>query len=133
VSPKRLLTHDIVYVGNRLFLDSSLVCRGLETIVRDYVLFFGIQIRNEEAWKIAFERGHVRSFSTNLEAMDLAFWSRSDVQHFVHFIDCSGGIYTYRWGDAPLRYLAMAMFATPQMVRQRPSQWNYSHKCRWKK
>jgi hypothetical protein len=131
VSPKKLLTGDVVYVGTDLFLDSGPVCLGLEDFVRDYIWFFGIRIRNKEAWKIAFERDEVRAFSTNLEVMDLAFWSRREVQHFVHFVDCSGGIYWNRWGDAPLRYLAMAMFATPEMVRQRPSEWNYSHKCRW--
>jgi hypothetical protein len=129
-SPRDVLSKAVVYVHNGEFVDQAFVCENLETFARDYVRYFEIQVRNRHAWDSAFMWGGVTGYYNNLELMDIKFWMRRDVQHFVQFVDASWGTYLWRWGDAPLRYIALAIFATPNMVRGRPSEWYYNHPCR---
>jgi hypothetical protein len=129
-SPRELLRKDVVYVKNGDFLDHAGVCTNLETLARDYVRYFGINVRNPGAWEGAFSWGAVMGYYNNLELMDIRFWMRPEVQHFVEFVDASWGTYLWRWGDAPLRYVALAMFATPGMIVERPFEWRYDHPCR---
>jgi hypothetical protein len=42
----------------------------------------------------------------------------TQVQQYLTAIDAAGGIYTHRWGDAPIQTTALALFApTPSVVR----------------
>jgi len=41
---------------------------------------------------------------------------REDVREFNQVVAGSYGIYKYRWEDAPLRYVTMAMFSQPGHV-----------------
>jgi hypothetical protein len=129
-SPFELLGGGVVYLRNTRFLDLEFVCRNLRVFVTDYVKYFRIQPRDANAWSNAFAGDSVTGYYNNLEIMDVGFWMRTDVQRFVQFVDASWGIYTYRWGDAPLRYLALALFAAPNEVVDRPHQWQYIHPCR---
>jgi hypothetical protein len=129
-SPFAQLTRGVIYVRNTRLMDMSFVCRNLRVFVSDYVKYFSIQPSDPYAWQDAFDGDSVAGYYNNLEIMDVSFWMRKDVQHFVQFVDASWGIYTYRWGDAPLRYLALALFATPGEVADRPHEWDYRHPCR---
>jgi hypothetical protein len=129
-SPFARLRGGVVYLRNTRFMDVPFVCRKLRAFVTDYVKYFGIRPRNSDAWREAFDGDSVAGYYNNLEIMDVSFWMRSEVQHFVQFVDASWGIYSYRWGDAPLRYLALALFAAPREVADRPYEWQYKHPCR---
>jgi hypothetical protein len=129
-SPRSLLADGVVYVKNDAFVDVNSVVENLEPFVRDYVAYFNIAVRGKRAWDAAYFAGCALAFYNNLELMDVRFWMRPDVQHFVAFVDASWGIYRHRWGDAPLRYIALAIFADESMVRDRPASWVYDHPCR---
>lgn len=46
-------------------------------------------------------------YYTNFEIFDMAWFKGDEYQSFYKFIDESGGIYKYRWGDHVLRYIAL--------------------------
>jgi len=48
-----------------------------------------------------------RVFYTNFEIFDMDWFRGEDYQNFYNFIDNSGGIYMYRWGDASIRYIGL--------------------------
>jgi hypothetical protein len=128
-SPFRFLGNDTVYVRGDTGYDSADVTRGLRAVTLEYVRYFGIFPKDEGRWEMAFRGKDVAIYGTNFEVMDLLFWRRPEVQQFVMFIDLSWGIFLSRWGDAPLRYLALTLFARPEQVVPRPAQWRYNHPC----
>jgi hypothetical protein len=128
--PRSAFDKGVVYLSNRRLSDPPRLCKNLEMIVRAYVAYFGITVQNPRAWRTGFRKGAGSGYYNNLELLDVRFWMRFEVQHFVHFIDCAWGIYLHRWGDAVLRFVALSLFAREEMVRQRPVSWSYVHPCR---
>merc|ERR1719188_678621 len=53
----------------------------------------------------------------NFEVVDVRWWRSAQIQDFVVAVDDRLGIYHHRWGDAPLRGLAISLFLRPQQVR----------------
>eukprot|EP00966_Prymnesium_polylepis_P049277 1140418-Prymnesium_polylepis.3 len=49
----------------------------------------------------------------------------AQVQQFLSAIDRSGGVYTHRWGDAPIQSAAIELFARPSTVARLPT--DYLH------
>jgi hypothetical protein len=129
-SPRSLLRGNVVYIKNHNFVDQPGVCREMERFMKDYVRYFNIKVANPGAWRSMFMSGGAAGFYNNLELMNISFWLRPDVQHFVNFVDASWGIYLYRWGDAPLRCIAFARFGKPEQVTDRPRDSSYRHPCR---
>jgi hypothetical protein len=129
--PMSLINGSVVYVWDMLVWDPEFVVRGLRDFVEDYVKYFGIVPKSPAQWAGAFNVDDVRMYGTNFEIMDLMFWRRPEVQRFVKFIDLSWGQFLWRWGDAPIRYLALTLFASPEQVVPRPQEWRYNHYCHW--
>ncbi|AET40891.1 putative mannosyltransferase Ecym_7035 [Eremothecium cymbalariae DBVPG len=50
-------------------------------------------------------------FWTNFELIDLKFLRSEAYESYVKYLDDSGGFYYERWGDAPVRSIALALFA----------------------
>lgn len=46
-------------------------------------------------------------YYTNFEISDLSWFRASPWQQFFQAIDSAGGIWRYRWGDAPIRYIGV--------------------------
>jgi hypothetical protein len=46
------------------------------------------------------------------------FWLREDVQKTIHAIDQNGGIFYYRWGDAPLQSIIVMLHAKPEEIKR---------------
>eukprot|EP00656_Telonema_subtile_P013802 TRINITY_DN17016_c0_g1_i2.p1 TRINITY_DN17016_c0_g1~~TRINITY_DN17016_c0_g1_i2.p1 ORF type:complete len:1094 (+),score=263.27 TRINITY_DN17016_c0_g1_i2:74-3355(+) len=65
-------------------------------------------------------------FYNNFEISHHSVWESPEVQHWMQAVRTSRGIYTSRWGDAPIRTLAVAMFVDPLRVH-RFSDLAYSH------
>jgi hypothetical protein len=65
-----------------------------------------------------------------LEVVRISFFLSPNVQHFLRTVHESAGIYYYRWGDAPLRFILLAIFARSDQVTHFPSNVGYSHPCR---
>eukprot|EP00658_Telonema_sp_P-2_P048477 TRINITY_DN3687_c0_g5_i5.p1 TRINITY_DN3687_c0_g5~~TRINITY_DN3687_c0_g5_i5.p1 ORF type:complete len:1054 (+),score=180.25 TRINITY_DN3687_c0_g5_i5:410-3571(+) len=65
-------------------------------------------------------------FYNNFEISHRSIWEMPQVQGWMKAIRESRGIYTHRWGDAPIRTLAVSMFV-PQKKVHRFSDLGYSH------
>ncbi|KAJ1972554.1 hypothetical protein H4R35_004608 [Dimargaris xerosporica] len=55
-------------------------------------------------------------FWTNFEIIDMSLLRSKAYEKFFDFMDHQGGIFYERWGDAPLRSLAVTMFLPKQQV-----------------
>ncbi|GAA5916871.1 hypothetical protein JCM6882_007440 [Rhodosporidiobolus microsporus] len=73
---------------------------------------WGFLTRRNAAGKEEFTGCH---FWTNMEGRlyigDLRFFRSKEYQDYFRFLDEAGGFYTERWGDAPVRALALGLFA----------------------
>jgi len=49
-------------------------------------------------------------FYTNFELAKTSWFSTSQYKNFYNLIDKCGGIYTKRWGDAPIKFLGINLF-----------------------
>ena len=47
------------------------------------------------------------TFYNNFELSDLDFWRSPEYRDYIDFIDQKGGIYYHRWGDAPIKTIAV--------------------------
>lgn len=60
--------------------------------------------------------GSMPAFYNNFEIISVPFLKSALVWNFVDVIDKSDMIYRKRWGDAPIRYLIMNIFADAQKI-----------------
>lgn len=72
--------------------------------VSKYVQDRGIDKKLLDAWP------EDRQIYTNFEIGSISFWKSKPVWDFLNYIDNVGGIYYYRWGDAPIKSHAVALF-----------------------
>ena len=72
---------------------------------------------DHEGWQLGLtEEEPSRLFYTNFEIGRVRHFLRTDVREFTHAIRRSNGIFRYRWGDAIVRFLQVALFATSREV-----------------
>jgi hypothetical protein len=102
----------------------------MKQITFEYVKQNNITVKQPDILRDAFGNNLVRNYYNNFEIMKVQFFQRKDVCHWVEFIDSTYGIFKYRWGDAVLRYLTLALFAERQEILHR-SDYNllYCHSC----
>jgi hypothetical protein len=70
-SPLALLSNGVVDVTNDRIIDQSGVYEDLETLARDYLRYFEVEIRNAGVWESAFVWGAVKGYYDNFEVMDI--------------------------------------------------------------
>jgi hypothetical protein len=126
--------HQAVYLANQRELDYDYILPGL-TLVRNLTAAFiaknNITARNPDMLADLFNRTlDIPNFWNNFEVVDLSFMQRKEVLDFIQAVDESKGIFLYRWGDAPLRYITLALFANATQILHRPKLGlNYCHPC----
>ena len=49
-------------------------------------------------------------YYNNFEISSMRIWLSKDYANYIDYIDRTGGIYLYRWGDAPIKSIAVTMF-----------------------
>ena len=49
-------------------------------------------------------------FYNNFEISALSLWTSQQYQDYINYIDLLGGIYYHRWGDAPIKSIAVTLF-----------------------
>jgi alpha 1,2-mannosyltransferase len=54
----------------------------------------------------------------NFEISSSSFWRSTAYRNFTDYIDRLGGIYYYRWGDAPIKSLAVALLLQRNVTHQ---------------
>jgi hypothetical protein len=58
-------------------------------------------------------------YYTNFEAGKVASFSKDSAYYrYYSFVRENGGIYTRRWGDAPIKYLGVNLFIRPEAVQE---------------
>jgi hypothetical protein len=92
-----------------------------------------VQLANPAAFW-AFElrtTGHVLSvltYNTNFWVINARLYLELPyLLKFFAMVDASHGTYIYRWGDAPLTYLALAISAKSETLAWMPRSWGYKH------
>jgi hypothetical protein len=83
-----------------------------------------------ENFRRAFSAQSVQLFYNNFEVMKVSFFKRDEVFEWIKAIDAAHGIFYYRWGDAILRYITLALFAKKDEVLHRVDyNLSYCHPC----
>jgi hypothetical protein len=129
-----LIQQQALYLANFKVLDYEYVLPGL-TIIRNVTAAFiaqnNITVRNPDMFTDIFNRTiEVPNFWNNVEIVDLSFMQRKEVLDFTKAVDDSRGIFLYRWGDAPLRYVTLALFVNAtQILHREKLGLGYCHPC----
>ena len=104
-------------------LEDAFQCtEGLWEATRTYVKDNSIEptFFNNEQWP------EPSIFYNNFEISKIEIWNKRKYRHFVEYIDRLGGIYYHRWGDAPIKGLALSLFV-PRDKLHRFSDVGYKH------
>jgi hypothetical protein len=126
--------HQALYMANQRELDYEYVLPGL-TRIRNLTIAFmdkhNITARNPNMLADVFNKTmDMPNYWNNFEIVDLSFMQRKDVVSFIEAVDKSQGIFVYRWGDAPLRYVMLALFTNETEVLHRVKlNLGYCHPC----
>jgi len=86
---------------------------GLWPAVTEYMRQRSIKPKSWFSW---FSRRYV--FYNNFEISDLSVWRSPEYRDYIDYIDRTGGIYYRRWGDAPIKTIAVTLFLSKNHVYQ---------------
>ncbi len=65
-------------------------------------------------------------YYNNFEISSLKLWGSKEYQSYIEYIDRLGGIYYHRWGDAPIKGIAVSLFV-PHNQTHKFSDIGYKH------
>jgi len=91
--------------------ENLLFSEGLHAFVANYV-----ELRGLKSQWAAFDPHPSKPVAmpyNNIELVDVNWWRSQPVQEFINSVDGSLGIWRHRWGDAPLRGMAISLFLAP--------------------
>lgn len=130
-----LPNEDVVYWSHVQY-DGNYI-DGLWDLAKQYVKQNNITPSSPRKWALAkyyMEGPHkaLPLYINNFEVTRISFMLRPEIQKFHHHITEQEpyGVYRQRWGDAPVRYLTMALFATEEQVME-DLPWGYWHSCKY--
>jgi hypothetical protein len=123
----------LVYLANEQHLEFEKELPGtmkLQKFFIEYQNQMRLVPQDQKKVDLAFTRNTIRIYYNNFEVFQTKFFRQMDVRAWIDAIDASHGIYKYRWGDAMLRYLTLALFAKDYQVgHRRQLKLSYCHKC----
>ena len=96
--------HHFQYGYVKIHFDSYECTKGLWEVVRNYVKVKHLKSPYFDRWT------EPKIFYNNFEISALSLWTSKWYQDYINFIDLLGGIYYYRWGDAPIKSIAVTLF-----------------------
>lgn len=62
------------------------------------------------------ENFKVDIFYNNFELGSQRFFESQDYKKYIDYLDKLGGFWFYRWGDAPVKTLALSLFVKPEQI-----------------
>jgi len=71
---------------------------------------------NKRAIRQRFWWPRGRVFYNNFEISDLDVWRSPEYREYIDYIDRTGGIYYHRWGDAPIKTIAVTLFVPKNRI-----------------
>ena len=123
-----------VYMANQKEADFEIILRGT-TIIRElltiYVNNSRVAPRNPTMFADIYKRRwEIPVFWNNFEIVEISFMRRKEVIDFIRAVDESQGIFLYRWGDALLRFITLALFSNESQILHRVQlNFTYCHPC----
>ena len=129
-----MIKRQAIYMANKRELDFEYMLPGLK-LVRNlttaFMAKYKIIPRNPNMLADVYKHPiEIPNYWNNFEVIDLSLVRRKEVIDFMRFVDESRGIFLYRWGDAPLRYITLALFTNATQVLHRVElQLSYCHPC----
>ena len=116
--------------------DGTDVCAGLYNFTANYIEKEQLQVADLKRWE-DFEREwkeHEKclGYFNNFEVTRVDFMNQAHVRRWHEAVTEMEpfGVYRFRWGDALIRYLTLAMFAAPDMISYHNNTEYYEHPCR---
>jgi hypothetical protein len=124
---------NVVYFANEQLIDDEDRLPGtmkLKEVCFAYIKIANISPEDPRRLENAFVVNGIRTYYNNFEVMKIHFFRQTRVRKWIQMIDGSHGIYKYRWGDAILRYLTLALFARSEQILHRENyNLSYCHSC----
>jgi hypothetical protein len=129
---QEMMDRNAVYYGNERGADPSRVSKDLFQTATGYIKEKKIIPKDLPFWA-SFDQGdgRVAIYYNNFEVCDFDFFLQGEVVEMTNWIVNTLGIHRYRWGDAPLRYMTLSIFARADQILMR--EFEYRHPCREKK
>ena len=128
--------NDIEYGYQMIVVDAPHCMVGLWDAARQYVASNNITTQFFHQWS------DIQMFYNNFELSKLSFWLSRQYQEYIEHIDQLGGIYYNRWGDAPIKSIAVSMFMPKRKLRNfrnisyqhnsYRNHWDANHTSFWK-
>jgi hypothetical protein len=123
----------LIYLANEENAEVEKVLPGtmkLQTFFVEYQHKMRLVPQDQAKVNSAFTKDTIRIYYNNFEVFQTKFFRQTDVRAWIDAIDGTHGIYKYRWGDAMLRYLTLALFAKDYQVAHRKHlNLSYCHPC----
>jgi alpha 1,2-mannosyltransferase len=96
--------HDLVYGFVKVYRELPMWVTGLWGTVKKYIATNRIQPTFFNKWPVNL------MYYNNFEVSKMSLWLSPQYQKYIDHIDRNGGIYYHRWGDAPIKSIAVSLF-----------------------
>jgi len=116
----KMRDNNCVYGYKKILNDNPGCVLGLWEATCKYVREQGINPKFFGSWK------HPATYYNNFEISKVSLWRSCEYQRYFDYLDRLGGIFFYRWGDGPIKSIAVSLFAEKESVHQF-SDINYVH------
>jgi hypothetical protein len=100
--------HDLDYGYHSIGSEIESCVVGLWEAVDKYVKQNNIESSFYRRWR------YPMYYYNNFEISRRSIWTSQEYNSYIRYIDHEGGIYFHRWGDAPIKSLAVALFVPEQ-------------------
>lgn len=115
---RHMEANDLWYGYIVMLKEKPEVAVGLWEATKAYIKQHGLESPATRALEAANGDWNYRYYYNNFEIIKLEFGRSRAYQDYFSYLDRLGGIYKHRWGDAPIRTLAVAMFVPEKKVHQ---------------
>ena len=103
--------HRLQYGYHRIVLETLTCIEGLYEAAEHHITDNGVSRTVEYTnWP------RNETFYNNFEISNVSFWRSDAYQRYIYDIDRAGGIYYVRWGDAPIKTIAVNLFLRKEEV-----------------
>jgi len=96
--------HHLTYGFVKTYRELPMWTQGLWETVNEYIADNKLKTQFFKNWPKNL------MYYNNFEVSDMSLWNSPAYRKYVEYIDRQGGIYYHRWGDAPIKSIAVAMF-----------------------
>lgn len=120
------MNKNIVYMHNKVMHDGASVTQGLKNFVYSYITTLKIKSKDEINFNLTFKNNPLLYYN-NFEICRTSFFRSKEMFQFSNIVDLSYGQFIYRWGDAPLRYISLSLFAKNSSKIEIPKEVYYCH------